>query len=462
MTAESAPESPGEEAPPPRSTRSRRRWWIALLLVLAIVGASVAANQWSQRSARAAKRELPAPRPIPVVAVAAKQGDINVYLTGLGSVTPLNTVTVKSRVDGQIVSVRFREGDIVKRGDLLAEIDPRPFQVQLTQAEGQMAKDRASLDNARTDLARYQVLYQQGFIPKQQLDTQASLVHQFEGTIEADQGQIDNARLQLTYCRIVAPIGGRLGLRLVDEGNVVHASDTTGLVVITQLQPITVVFTIAEDSLPSLLAKVRAGGQLRVDAFDRAQKQLLATGSLLTLDNQIDPNTGTVKLKAQFPNVNNELFPSQFVNARLLLEIKNGVTLVPAAAIQRGAQGPFIDVVKADHTVEVRPVTLGDTEGDEVSISKGVSPGELVVTGSSPGFAASSPVSLGRRCSCRRSRTYALADAPATLSINTPCKARAWASSAPGRDGWSSACARCPRWWISTAISRTRAWRRHS
>jgi membrane fusion protein, multidrug efflux system len=394
MTAESAPESPGEEAPPPRSTRSRRRWWIALLLVLAIVGASVAANQWSQRSARAAKREPPAPRPIPVVAVAAKQGDINVYLTGLGSVTPLNTVTVKSRVDGQIVSVRFREGDIVKRGDLLAEIDPRPFQVQLTQAEGQMAKDRASLDNARTDLARYQVLYQQGFIPKQQLDTQASLVHQFEGTIEADQGQIDNARLQLTYCRIVAPIGGRLGLRLVDEGNVVHASDTTGLVVITQLQPITVVFAIAEDSLPSLLAKVRAGGQLRVDAFDRAQKQLLATGSLLTLDNQIDPNTGTVKLKAQFPNVNNELFPSQFVNARLLLEVKNGITLVPAAAIQRGAQGPFIDVVKADHTVEVRPVTLGDTEGDEVSISKGVSPGELVVTDGADRLREGSPVQV--------------------------------------------------------------------
>jgi multidrug efflux system membrane fusion protein len=392
MTAESAPESPGEEAPPPRSTRSRRRWWIALLLVLAIVGASVAANQWSQRSARAAKREPPAPRPIPVVAVAAKHGDINVYLTGLGSVTPLNTVTVKSRVDGQIVSVRFREGDIVKRGDLLAEIDPRPFQVQLTQAEGQMAKDRASLDNARTDLARYQVLYQQGFIPKQQLDTQASLVHQFEGTIEADQGQIDNARLQLTYCRIVAPIGGRLGLRLVDEGNVVHASDTTGLVVITQLQPITVVFT--EDSLPSLLAKVRAGGQLRVDAFDRAQKQLLATGSLLTLDNQIDPNTGTVKLKAQFPNVNNELFPSQFVNARLLLEVKNGITLVPAAAIQRGAQGPFIDVVKADHTVEVRPVTLGDTEGDEVSISKGVSPGELVVTDGADRLREGSPVQV--------------------------------------------------------------------
>jgi multidrug efflux system membrane fusion protein len=249
----------------------------------------------------------------------------------------------------------------------------------LTQFKGQLARDQALLENARLDLQRYQVLWAQDSIQKQQLDTQAALVRQYEGTLKNDQGQIESARVNLIYCRITSPISGRVGLRLMDPGNIVHASDTTGLVVITQLQPITVVFTIPEDSLPPVMDKLRAGERLPVEAFDREQKRQLATGSLLTVDNQIDPTTGTVRLKAIFPNSGNELFPNQFVNARLLLDVKRQTTLVPTAAIQRGPQGAFVYVVKADQTVGVRPVGVGVTQGDQTSIDKGLSPDELVV-----------------------------------------------------------------------------------
>ena len=366
-------------------SRLKKVWWLVLLA--AVVSASGAYVFQSRRSADDPKRQTAvqgapgkgASQITPVAVMPARKSDVGVYLTGLGNVIPLNTVIVKSRVDGQLMEVRFREGQNVNKGDLMAVIDPRPFQVLLTQAEGQMARDRELLNNARIDLQRYKQLWDQDSIPKQQYDTQAAMVGQFEGAVKVDQGQIDNARLQLIYSRITAPISGRVGLRQVDPGNIVHANDANGLVTITQLQPITVVFPIPEDNLPKLFGKLKTGARLTVEAYDREQKQLLATGTLLTLDNQIDPTTGTVKLKAVFPNKNSELFPNQFINARLLVETRHDAVVVPSAAIQRGAQGTFVYLVKADKTVAIRPVSVGVTQGDDIAIDSGLEPGELVV-----------------------------------------------------------------------------------
>ena len=354
------------------------------------------ARRASERHAADAAAARAAARSVPVVAVPARRGDMPITLSGLGTVTAFNTVTVRSRVDGQLGKVAFQEGQFVQAGDLLAEIDPRPFAAQLTQAEGQHARDLAQLRDARTNLERYRQLLEKQFISKQQYDDQASIVGQFEGAVKADEGTIANAKLQLVYCRITAPIGGRVGLRLVDSGNIVHAADQNGLVVITQVEPIAVLFTIPEDNLPAVLKKLYAGGRLSVDAYDRSGQNKLASGELLTADNQIDPTTGTFKLKAVFPNHDHALFPNQFVNVQLALDVRKDTAIVPAGGIQRGPQGTFLYLVKPDKTAEVRPVKVGIINGTDASIDSGLSGGELVVVDGADKLRAGTKVEIAK------------------------------------------------------------------
>lgn len=317
---------------------------------------------------------------VPVRVATAVTQDIDIFLKSLGTVTAYNTVTVRSRVSGELVDVPFQEGQMVKAGDLLAQVDPRAFQVALDQARGTQMQNLALLENARRDLQRYQALFKQDSIAKQQVDTQAALVRQYEGTIKSDQANVDNARLQLDYARITAPISGRLGLRQVDRGNLVSSSDTNGLVVITQTQPISVVFTLPETQLPEVRAELAQGKTLAVEAYDRADTRRIASGKLETLDNQIDVTTGTLKLKAKFDNQDDALFPNQFVNVRLHVLTRKDVTAIPTAAIQQGSAGAFVFQVQADNTVQVKQVKLGAINNGMVAVNEGLQPGDRVVT----------------------------------------------------------------------------------
>jgi multidrug efflux system membrane fusion protein len=319
---------------------------------------------------------------VPVVAVPAVKGDIGVYFPGLGIVTPIHTVSVRSQIAGYLMQVLYKEGQLVNKGDPLAEIDPRPYQVMLENAEAGLARDQATLDNAKVDLQRYQTLVPLRAVPEQQLATQTSLVKSTEGVVKADQAQIDTAKLDLVYCHITAPITGRVGLRLVDPGNYVTPTDATGLVVITQIEPVSVIFPLPEDQLPVVMERERAGARLQVEAYDRANTKKMATGWLDTVDNQIDPTTGTVKLRANFDNRDGALFPNQFVNAKLLVQEKRGVTLIPTAAVQRNSQRTYVFLVKPDSTATIQTITIGTSEGDESEVTSGLKPGdEVVMTG---------------------------------------------------------------------------------
>ena len=396
------------ETPAVNGGRRNHVWgWVLLLLV--IVG-GVIAYQLHARS-QAASKDTGGAQTVSVGVATVEKKDMPYYLSGLGNVTPFYTVTVHSRVDGQLMSVNFKEGQFVHAGDVLANIDPRPYQVALDQAQGQLAKDVASQADAKVDLNRYQQLWQEGVVPRQQLDTQQATVGQFDGAIQSDKAQIDNQKLQLTYCRITSPIDGRVGLRLVDPGNIVHAADASGMLVITQVQPIAVIFTLPEDNIPEVIAVMKKR-QMNVEAYRRDNKQLLATGKLLTLDNQIDQTTGTMRFKSQFDNRDMSLWPNQFVNIRLFLNVRKNAIVVNSAAIQKGAQGEFVYIVDANNQAQVRPVEMDFTEGSTTVVSKGLSGGETVVVDGADKLQSGAPVTPHRANPTRSSPSSATGLAP--------------------------------------------------
>ncbi|MFI3188997.1 multidrug transporter subunit MdtA [Crenothrix sp. D3] len=359
----------------------RWRVWLLLVLLVASIAAYFFINPFNSDTAQKTdgKPDKKGKGTSSVTAEPVILADIPVYLKGLGAVTGLRTVTVKSRVDGELLSVLYKEGAMVKEGDLLAEIDPRNFQIQLMQVEGQLLRDEALLKNAQLDADRYKTLLAQDSIAAQQVATQESLVKQYQGTVATDKAVVANAKLQLSYTKITAPISGRLGLRLVDQGNMIKASDASGLAVITQVQPIAVVFTLPEDALPAVMPSLNTGKSLAVEAFDRGGKNKLATGQLLAVDNQIDPSTGTVKLKSQFINTDGALFVNQFVNVRMLMNTLHSIPVIPSSTVQTGEKGSFVYVLKDDQTVTVRSVKLGTVQGENVAVMEGLKANELVV-----------------------------------------------------------------------------------
>ncbi|HLJ48543.1 MAG TPA: MdtA/MuxA family multidrug efflux RND transporter periplasmic adaptor subunit [Bryobacteraceae bacterium] len=391
-TERHGPHAPSPQPPVKPSGKPKKRgiiWFFFLLIVAGVTGYAVwraskpglipaNPNQFKGGGPGGGRGRGAAAGVLPVVVAQAHAGPVPLNLTGLGSVTAFYTVTVKSRVDGQLMKINFQEGDFVKEGQILAEIDPRPFQVQLAQAEGTLAHDQALLENAKLDQSRYDTLLAQDAIPKQQLDTQKALVLQYEGSIKQDQANIDNAKLQLTYAKVTAPITGRVGLRLVDPGNIVHASDANGMIVITQLQPISVLFTIPEKNLPQVMQKLRAGVKLPVDAYNSDNTKKLASGTLLTVDNQIDSTTGTAKLKAVFDNKNFELYPQQFVNISLLVDTLQNQTLIPTVAVQNGQQGTFVYTIDDNQTAHLRPVQVLQSDQTGADIKSGLQVGEMV------------------------------------------------------------------------------------
>jgi len=367
------------DKPAIRKPMARKKGRRLGLLILVVAVAAVGWWLYGRQPAPQQARQNPFAAATPVVAAAAVTGDIDITLSGLGTVTSLATVTIRSQISGQLVRVAYQEGQMIKKGDLVAEIDSRPYELALAQAQGALERDQALLQAAELDLKRYQDLAKTNAIPRQQLDTQVSLVAQDKGLVVADQAQIDTQKLNIAYCHIIAPITGRAGLRLVDPGNYVTANDVNGIVVLTQLQPISVIFTVAEDNLPQIVKRLRAGATLPVIAFDRSGSVKLATGVLKTFDNQIDTTTGTLKLRAEFANEDDSLFPNQFVNIQLLVDTLHDATVVPTSAIQRGAPGTFVYLVNADNTVAVRPITLGPASAERVAVQSGLSPGERVV-----------------------------------------------------------------------------------